>query len=595
MKNWKTLSKLKVKPFGKAQDKSEKLKVDDLITILLNNRGLNTNQETEEFLNPKLDRITPKNLKINEKKLKSSIARIKKAVETNEQIIIYGDYDVDGISGTAILWETLNSLGANVMPYIPHRTDEGYGLSKKGTDNLLKKYPETKIIITVDNGIVASAPVDYANSLGLEVIITDHHVPSQKLPNAYSIVHTTLICGAAVAWILSKEMLSVLSRRLSEESKSVVSLSVQLKRKQITGDHLGLVALATVADVMPLTGFNRTFVKLGLEQIRKTNRPGLLEMLKLAGVDQKKIGVYELGHIIGPRINATGRITHGIDSLRLICTPNGAKAKELARNLHVTNAKRQELTIESVAHAKGIANKNKKIIIISDKLYNPGIIGLISGRITEEYYRPSIVISETDGVSKGSARSVTGVNIIEFIRQAKELLMDAGGHKGAAGFTISTKNIKNFKKFLEDLAEKQIDEKLLIRKIKIDCELPIELINQKLFDSIQTLAPFGYGNPEPVFLARGVEIAGLYYVGKDGNHLKLQLKYQTRFDLEKTSNKGRTLNTPSTMGGIVFGFDQSLKFELGDRVDVVYSVYENEWNGNKKLELKIKEIAGSSK
>ena len=584
MKNWEVQSKLKVK--------SKKLKVDELINILLENRGLTKKNEIAEFLNPKLERITSKNLGVSQAQISKAVSRIKKAIKGGEQIVIFGDYDVDGICGTAILWEILNSVGADVMPYIPSRVEEGYGLSKKGIDNLRKKYNGAKIIITVDNGIVANEAVEYANSKGLEVIITDHHIPSKKLPNAFAIVHTIKICGAAVAWVLSRELLSVLGRRFSEESKSVLTFSVQANRKQITEEHLGLVSLATVADVMSLTSYNRTLVKFGLEQIRKTERVGLNKLINLAGIKKEKIGVYELGHIIGPRINAMGRIDEGMESLRLLCTPNVRRAGELAAKLHATNVKRQELTVESVTHAKGIASKSKKIIIISDKSYNPGIIGLIAGRITEEFYRPSIVISEGEITSKGSARSVNGINIIEFIRQAKGLLIDAGGHKGAAGFTIETNKINKLKKILEKLAEKQIDKSLLVRKIRIDCKLPLEFVNSEVFENVSKLAPFGYGNPEPVFLAENVEVESHRFVGKDGNHLKIQFKVP--------SNSAGRQSSKLKIDGIMFGASKSLKLKPNDKVGIAYSIYENEWlahrslgeggNGNKKLELKIKDI-----
>lgn len=550
MKKWDLQSNFQF-PLPAGEAGISNFQKDKLIKILLENRGLKSNKEIIEFLNPKLSSISSKNLEIKKSELDKAIKRIKKAIKEETQIIVFGDYDVDGITGTAILWETLNKMGANVMPYIPNRAKEGYGLSIAAIDNLLKLHKKTKIIITVDNGIVANEAIDYANKLGLEVIVTDHHVPLKRLPRAYAILHSTKVCGAAVAWILSKEL----------GSKS--------------NNHLELVALATVADVMKLTGHNRTLLKLGLEFIRKTSRPGFIEMFKLSGINQSEIGVYELGHIIGPRINAMGRLEHGMDSLRLICTNNNIRALKLAKKLHTTNAKRQELTIESVVHAKKIADKHKKIIIISDKSFNPGIIGLISGRLTEEYYRPSIVISVGEKLSKASARSVKGFNIVEFIRIAKELLVDVGGHPGAAGFTIKTNDIPKLKKVLEKLADKQIDKKLLIRKIKIDCELPLEFVEQKLFDSIQTLAPFGYGNPEPVFLAKKVIVSKMQLVGKEKNHLKLELG---------------SMNHESRMNGIMFGVEKDLKVNNGDEIDIAYSIFENEWQGNKKLELKLRDL-----
>ena len=331
MKKWELQNKLKVE--------SEKFKVSDLIVLLLKNRGVKTKKEIQEFLYPLLSEITIDGLEIDHKQLNLAIKRIKSAIKNKERIIIFGDYDVDGITGCAILWEALNKIGANVMPYIPHRIDEGYGLSKKGIDNVLIKYPDTKLILTVDNGIVANEAVDYATSLNVEVIITDHHVPGTKLPNAFAVVHSTKICGAGVGWIFAHEM--------NNDKKTLVLKS---------DEHLGLVALATVTDVMPLTEYNRILIKYGLIELRKSKRPGLIEFLKLSGIDQKNIEVYELGHVIGPRLNAMGRIEHAMDSLRFICTTNLSRAIELANKLHITNKERQQLTFDSVTHAKNLEN-----------------------------------------------------------------------------------------------------------------------------------------------------------------------------------------------------------------------------------------------
>jgi len=547
MKKWDLQSSIKID--------LEKFEYSDLINILLENRGIKSKKEINEFLNPTLETLTSKNLEINEKDLDLALKRIGEAIKNKEQIIIFGDYDVDGITGTAILWEALNAHGATVMPYIPHRIDEGYGLSIKGIDLVLEKYPETKLMVTVDNGIVANDAVDYANSKNLEVIITDHHALGSEKPKAFAIVHSAKICGAAVGWFFANQI---------------------TQKKELENDeHLSLVALATVADVMKLNEFNRSLLIFGLRQLHKTKRPGLIELLKLSDIDQDKIGVYEIGHIIGPRLNAMGRIEHAMDSLRFLCTTNLTRAKELANKLHATNKDRQELTFDSLVHAKKTVGESKnKLIIISDKNYQPGVIGLISGRLTEEFYRPSIVISVGEEFSKGSARSVHGFNIIEFIRQFSDLLVDKGGHPMAAGFTLRSKDLETFKKRVEEVAENEIDENLLVRNLKIDLELPIELIGWKLFEEMNKLAPFGYGNPEPAFLSKNIEIVEMKFVGKDSKHLKLKIsdKKSTKFE------------------GIIFGYDKSLDLKIGENVDVVYCISMNEWNGSKKLELKIKDI-----
>ena len=524
---------------------------EKFISILLENRGIKSKKEIEEFLNPKLESITSENLGISKKDLVKAGNRLKKAKKNNDQIIIFGDYDADGITATALLWENFNKSGFIVMPYIPNRIDEGYGLSIKAIDNLLKKYPDTRLIITVDNGIVANEPVDYAKKLGIDVVITDHHVPSGSLPNALAIIHSTKVCGCSVAYIFADYLFDI--------SKS----------------NLDLVAIATVTDVMKLVSYNRILLINGIKELRRTKRIGVQKLLDVVGIDKEKIGVYEIGNVIGPRINAMGRIENGMDSLRLLCTPNKKRAGDLAQILNDINIKRQQMTFDSTDHARGISNKNKKIIVIADESYNQGVVGLIAGRITEEFYRPAIVIAKEKGISKGSARSVKGVNIIELLRKEKGLFVSLGGHPGAAGFSIETKKIPELRKRLEKLAEKEIRDELLIKKVRIDVKLPIDLLNLNLYKEIYTLSPFGFGNPEPVFQANNLIIENLRYVGKESKHLKLSL-----IDVK----------TKTKIQGILFVVDRNLKLKINDKTNVAYSISLNEWNGNKSLELKIKDI-----
>ncbi len=551
MKKWKILNELRIK---------------SLIKILLENRRIKTKKEIEEFLNPKLETVTAKNVGIDSRQLKKAIERIKLAIKNKEQVVVFGDYDVDGICGTAILWEVLNSLGAKVMPYIPHRIDEGYGLSETGIKNLKLKIKNCGLIITVDNGIVANKAVDFANKQGIDIIITDHHVPSSKLPKALAIVHTTKLCGAGVAYLLTQEI-------KNDEDK-----------------HLELVALATVADLVPLKGANRTLLKFGLDALHKTKRIGLLELFKEAGLEKNLIGVYEIGHMIAPRLNAMGRLEYAMDSLRLICTNNSKRAEELAYLLGTTNKERQDLTLQAVLHAvakvKSQKSKVKSLLFIAHESYKQGVIGLVAGKIVEEFYRPAIVVSIGKKFSKASARSISGFNIIEFIRSASEFLVDAGGHPMAAGFTVETAKLWKLKNVLEKKAQSLINDEMLARSLKIDCELPLPFVDINLYESLQKLVPFGMGNPEPTFLSRKVVIEDVRLVGAEGKHLKLAIrghKSEVRFE------------------GIAFGMGKMFsKIHIGDKVDVVYTIDENEWlarrslgeggNGDRKLQLKIKDL-----
>lgn len=540
MKKWEILSKFKVQSSG--------FKVKKLIKILLDNRNIKTKKEIDEFLNPKLKNVTVQSVGIDKDELKKSVKRIKEAIKNKEQIIIFGDYDVDGISGSAILWETFNLLGGKVLPYIPHRIEEGYGLSVKGIENLLLKVPNVKLIITVDNGIVANSAVEFSNERGIDVIITDHHVPSQVKPKAYSIVHTTKLCGAGVAYMLSLEF----------DSKI---------------DHLELVALATIADLVPLIGPSRTLTKFGLEGLRGTQRIGLLELFKEAGIDKDLIGTYEVGHIIAPRLNAMGRLESAMDSLRLLCTRNPDRAKELARKLSSTNMQRQNITqktvFEAIAQVKVRKTDLSRLIFVADKNYQQGVIGLVAGKLVEQYYLPSIVVSKGELLSRASARSISGFNIIEFIRSASEFLVDAGGHPMAAGFTVETAKIELVQKKLEELALKQVTKKMLNQTLRIDCELPLGSLTNSLYDAIQKLAPFGMGNPIPVFTSKGV-IEDMRTVGQDAKHIRLRF---------------------SGMDGIWFGTgDRINEFKIGNKMNVAYALDQDVWNGEKRLQLKIKDI-----
>lgn len=575
-------------------DKSQKLTVEKIVKILLANRGLKTKKEAEEFLNPKLEKVTSASVKIDKKQLGKAIDRIKQAIKKREQIVVFGDYDVDGICGTAILWETLNGLGANVLPYIPHRIDEGYGLSKIGIKNILAKrdpasqekslasrsprfgeagrsgqISNTRLIITVDNGIVANDAVDFANENKIDVIITDHHVPSNKLPKAYAIVHTTKLCGTGVAYMLARECHSEAQPKNPMESFAFAQ-----------DDKLELVVLATIADLVPLLGANRTLVKYGLEKLRQTERLGLLALFQEAILKKEEIDVYAIGHTIAPRLNAMGRLEYAMNSLRLLCTKDPSRAQSLAHKLGSTNRERQQVTEETVLHAlSAIRNQQteiKKLLFIAHESYQQGVIGLVAGRLVEQFYRPTIVIAKGEIYSKASARSVSGFNIIEFIRSASELLVDVGGHPMAAGFTVETAKLLLLKERLEKKAENLIDDSYLIRTLRIDCEIFLSDVTEKLYDAVQNLAPFGMGNPEPTFLIKKVLINDMRLVGNERRHLKLEVKH------------------PASQVGIeaiAFGMgDRSGEFHVGDIVDIVCTIDENKWLGTKKLQLKVKDL-----
>ncbi|MBU4099023.1 single-stranded-DNA-specific exonuclease RecJ [Patescibacteria group bacterium] len=602
MKRWNILNKSK---FKNAQDINEKI-----IKILLENRGLTDKKAIQDFLNPKLEHVTIDSAGIDKGQLKKAMNRIYDAIKNHEQIIIYGDYDVDGITGTAILWETLYGMKAKVLPYLPDRIEEGYGLSEKGISRLRQGYSgqsNLKLIITVDNGIVANEAVDFANENNIDVIITDHHTIDTKLPDAFAVVHTTKLCGAGIAWLISKEFkkvfekskLAVIARSatiVGDEAISfknrIAALSSVARNDKNEGEydydqdpHLELAALGTIADMVPLTGDNRTIVKFGLEKICRTRRPGLIELCKQAGIEKETLGIYEIGFIIAPRLNASGRIENPMDSLRLLCTKDKTKACVLAEKLEITNRERQFLMKQAAEHAimsVKMEDSLKKILIVSHESYQQGVIGLVAGKLVEEYYRPSIVISKGEKYSKASARSVKGFNMIEFLRSKSEYFVNVGGHPMAAGFTIETEKIIVFKQTLETTAEELIDGQTLTKSLRIDCELPFSAITKELYMSLQQLEPFGMENPQPVFTTKGVTVNDLRILGREEKHIKLQIQSPTSEILHLKSEP---------LEAIAFGMgEMAREIKTGSKIDLVYTIDENTWNGNTKLQLKVKDI-----
>lgn len=531
---------------------------EKIVKILLENRGIKTKREKEEFFNPRHPQeFVPKELGINPQQLNLAVSRIKQAIKSKEKIIIYGDYDVDGICATAVLWETLYSLGANALPYIPDRFSEGYGLNEESIKKLKQDDPNLGLIITVDHGIVAHKKVDFAKTLGLDIIITDHHEPGKTKPDAYAVVHTTKISGSAVAWTIAQQIL-----------------------KNGKFGHISLVALGTVADVLPIVGINRSFVICGLKELRITDRPGIKAICEEASIKQDEIDTYHIGFIIGPRLNAAGRIEHAIDSLRLLCVKKTAQARELALKLERVNRLRREKTDIVVQHIEenfSLIWKDKgipKLLFVEHESYEEGIIGVVAGKLVEKYYRPAIVVAKGNKFSKASARSVSGVNIIEMIKEAGEkFFIGVGGHKMAAGFTIRTEQIKVLKERLFAISEETIKDADLIRKARVDCDLDFSDLSEFLYRELQKFTPYGFGNPEPAFSTKGVAVEGARLVGKDNTHLKLRLVKGTRFD------------------AIGFGMGEwYTKISPEKQVDVIYSVVMDTWNGNKRLQLKIKNI-----
>lgn len=517
-----------------------------LVSVLAKNRGLDSAKKLADFLNPDLSQI----LNVKLANLDKGIKRVEEAIRRNQKIIVYSDYDADGICATAIMWETLFDLGADVMPYVPHRIREGYGLASEAISNLARE--GVSLIITVDHGVTAKEQIDHAQKLGVDVVVTDHHVLPNTLPKPYALVHSIELCGAGVAWRFCHELISRLKPNYGEKLE----------------EKLELAALATIADLVPVLGGSRAMVKLGLHRLARTKRPGLLALIRSAGINGV-VGTYEIGHILAPRINAMGRIEHGMDSLRLLCTKSQKQAGDLAHLLSSTNNRRQDLTVAAVEKALGMVG-DKELIGVIDHVWHEGVIGLVASRLVETYHRPMVVISRGETYSKGSARSIPGFNMVEAIRASSEFLVDGGGHPMAAGFTIETRHIELFRQHLVRYAQTKITSEMLSPRLEIECELETSDINKKTLEAINQFEPFGMGNPQPLFLTRKMEVDEVRTVGAASGHLKL------------------AANGVPAIGFGLGGWRAKLR--PGYLVDLVYSISEDNFNGKNSLQLKIRDL-----
>lgn len=514
---------------------------DDIVEQLLINRGIKLQKDQDSFFNPDLKDYKSD---LNIPNIKSAFKRIEQAIKDEEQITVYGDYDVDGICASTIIYKALSSLGAKIIPYIPHREKEGYGMSKIGLEAI--RDSGTKLVITVDNGVVAFDQALYAKELNMDLIITDHHLPIEegKFPEALSIVHSTMMCGAAVAWCLVRDSIDL-------------NLSKEL---------LQFAAIATVADMMPLLGVNRAILSEGLKVLNKTDNPGLKALI-LEAVINEPIGSYEIGHMIAPRLNAIGRLEHAIDAVRLLCTTDLKRARTLAKQLTEVNSKRQLLTQNAVDGARLKIDSTKKIHIVYSSEWIPGVIGLVAARVCQENFRPAIAISVGGEVSKGSARSIDGINIVELIRKCSDLLIDIGGHSGAAGFSINNDKIEEFKKRLEDLMESEVIDEVQV--IEIEAVVDKKEINKSLFLKLAKLEPFGLANPKPILAVKGVIISDIRTLS-EGKHLKFRA---------------------DGIDVIAFGLgSMSSLLKNGELVDIAFGLEINKFNGSENLQLKAIDI-----
>jgi len=556
----------------------EKLTNQEIIKKILSLRKIN---DLNDFLNPKSPTLI--SLFDFDEKYQNIFSKVftilKEAKEKKQMVVVYTDYDADGITGGAILWETLHLLGFKTMPYVPDRKTEGYGFSIKGIDKVIKKF-NPSIIISVDHGITKIKEVSYAKNKGIKIIITDHHLKGEKIPQADAIFHIPTLSGAGVSYFFAKQLYKYF--KSSTFDSKLLALYFQT-------DYLSLASIGTIADLVPVLGPSRSIVKYGLEVFSKIKRVGIKQIIKEAGIEGKKITPYDIGFIIAPRINAVGRLENAIDALRLLCTKKENKAYHLASYVGKMNRIRQNILEESIKEAKKILSQEtenfstlKKIIILTSDHWHEGIIGLIASKLVEEFYRPTIILTKSDGFYKASARSISGFHITDFLTHFKKYLIDMGGHEQAAGFTLKEKELKNFKGEAEKKADILLKKDYLEKKIIADLKIPISFINLPLVKSIEKLAPFGIGNPKPIFYSEG-KLTDAKIFGNKNEHLKILVKCTSK----KIRQSFEFLE--------LIGFSQSqLFYQLspGQKINIVYNLEINNWRGEEKIRGKIFALKG---
>jgi single-stranded-DNA-specific exonuclease len=546
---------------------AKELALPVLAVKLLAQRGFLTADAMRNFLEPRLEDLHDPMLLPD---IEPAADRIVRALNNQERILIFGDYDVDGTTGTALLVRTLGALGAQVGSYTPHRAREGYGLSETGVRQA--KEEGYSLIVTTDCGTTDFPEIELAKQLGIDVVVTDHHETREKLPAALAVVNPKRpdatypfreLCGCGVAFKLAQ----VLCRRLSRPPELVF-------------EHLDLVALAMIADIVPLSGENRILARHGLSALARTRKPGLQALLQVTNLVGKDLDSYDVGFVLGPRINASGRMAEGASSVRLLLTEDRAEAQQLARELNNANNQRRQVedsTVESALdqiRARKLEQRN--VLVLADENWHEGVIGIVAARIADRFYRPAILIALDENRGKGSGRSIPGFHLHDALKACEAELLGFGGHKYAAGLTIDRSRIEAFDRRINDYAATCLTPELLTRKLTASAQASLQEIDQELLAALRRFEPFGPDNPRPLFAALGLEVVGFpRKVGSD--HLRL------------TVRQDKTHFLPA----IAFGrSEEILKLEVGkeDHLDILFQFDEHTYAGKTKLQLVIKDM-----
>ncbi len=513
-------------PDSRSERLAGSLKVSPLLAQILINRGITDSQTGGVFLRPRLTQlIEPSQLP----GVEAAVSRLKQAVKNKEKITIYGDYDVDGITGVAILWQILRLLGADVDYYIPHRIDEGYGLNDDAVRSLAES--GTKLLVTVDCGITAFSSAELAGQLGLELIITDHHQIEPELPKAVAIIHPALdetypnqdSSGSMVAFKLGWA--------IANEFKAGEKLEPKLREFMLNATSLA--AMGTIADVVDLRGENRILTSYGLSTLPQCKLSGIQALIESAGLTGQGLDSFHIGFRLAPMLNAAGRMGHARLAVELLTSDSPVRSMQIAQYLKEQNSKRQQSERKIFKQAcqmvseYGLNHPDRKSIVLADENWHGGVIGIVASRIAEKFCRPAIMISSEaakDGIAQGSGRSIPGFCLLSAIRHCSKHLVKYGGHKMAAGIKIETQKIEQFAADFESYTKENLNEDDIVAKLYIDALAGLGDFNKGMVNELQMLGPFGQGNPEPVFATKGVRLASEpRRVGSGGDHLQLTI------------------------------------------------------------------------
>ena len=545
---------------------TEEFKTSEIIGRVLANRDIESLESSRSFFDPKLSQLHDPFLMKN---MNIAARMVTEKVKSGGRIFIFGDYDVDGTTGSSALFLFLNSLECDAKVYIPDRMKEGYGLSREGID--VAKDWGADLLISCDCGINATDEVAYANDQNLEVIITDHHMPDENLPEAKAILNPKQpdcsypfkgLCGGAVVF----KLIQAVSQLLELDD-------------DLVHQYIDLITLGTAADIVPLTDENRIIVKHGLKSLSKTKRPGLRALLEVSGLGEKELTVGRLLFWAAPRINAAGRLGDANRAVQLMTTENLPESLKLARELDEENRQRQDLQQSMVDEAIMKVNaevdlEKEKAIVLWDDNWHEGVIGIVASKIKETYHRPAVIISLSNGTGKGSARSVKGFDLYENLTECRELLDGYGGHPMPAGLTLDQENLEDFRTRFSNLAYETLADDDLVNSLDIEGEMDLNLIDGRFMDFLEKLAPFGPGNMTPKFITRHVIPVGNPRLVGNGDHLKFRAK------------KGETSYD-------AIGFNMGNHYEkliTGKPIDIAYVVEKNEWQGRTSIQLNIRDI-----